>query len=116
MNDQTYQVGDKLLIYGGGYYHPDTIETVVSVTPAGNAKTDKGNIINKSGDMRGNSSTWDRRHAKKATPEQVVEVNNKNRKTFIVNAFNERSLRLLSLEILEKMYDLAKPTLEPEKP
>ena len=95
------EVGDMLYTWGSACVQSQ-IEKVVSITKAGNIKTDKGKIYYPTGHERGGSRYYSR-CMRKAQPEDIEGIRRRYARGEILSTFSRTSFSDLPLEALEEI-------------
>jgi hypothetical protein len=101
-----FEVGDLLYTWGSACIQSQ-IEKVVSITKAGNLKTDKGKIYYPTGRERGGSQYYSR-CMRKARPEDIDNIKKRDARSAILSTFSRTSFSDLPLEALEAIMAIIK--------
>ena len=99
---EDFKAGDILFVKQG---HTIWLDTVKSITRAGNIKTEDGSVYYPDGTLRGGSA-WHRTTMKKATAEDIERVETLKKKSVLLNKLNDVSFRKLSLPTLEALWSI----------
>lgn len=104
--NEKYEVGDMLYTWGNACVQ-SRIEKVVSITKAGNLKTDKGKIYYPNGGERGGGPYYSR-CMRRARPEDIDNIKRRDARSAILSAFSKTSFSVLPLEALEEIMAIIK--------
>ena len=99
---EDFKAGDILFVKRGNTIWLDTVK---SITRAGNVKTEGDKIFYPNGQLRG-GSIWHLTTMKKATAEDIIKVETLKKKSVLLNKLNDVSFRKLNLSTLEALWNI----------
>jgi len=103
MTNDKFEIGEKVIIRNSGYGCCDTVNIIKEITKGGNYKTNKGEIFNSDGKLRGGSG-YHTIYLEKYTDEKFKEIRTKQLRRYLKLFDFEK----LSFEKLNRIWEITK--------